>query len=168
MARKKETDLSRYDLTRGTRGKYLEKARRSFETLIIDKKVAAARGGPEGMTAVPEALARSVTHAKKRGARRSTHSAFHRHPTATSASKGTQTSATPRSCWSGNSSCAPAQQRAVYRPPRAHSAPLYFRATASRRRPTVAGTRSVTPVARRDGRRRRRAYAGDACWCQEP
>jgi hypothetical protein len=39
MARKSETDLSRYDLTRGTLGKYLEKARRSFETIIIDKKV---------------------------------------------------------------------------------------------------------------------------------
>ena len=48
MARKSETDLSRYDLTRGTRGKYLEKARRSFETIIVDKKVAAALGGPEG------------------------------------------------------------------------------------------------------------------------
>jgi hypothetical protein len=30
--RKDETDLRRYDLTRGTRGKYLDKARRSFET----------------------------------------------------------------------------------------------------------------------------------------
>jgi hypothetical protein len=34
MAHKSETDLSRYDLTRGTRGKYLEKARRSFETIV--------------------------------------------------------------------------------------------------------------------------------------
>jgi uncharacterized DUF497 family protein len=45
MARKNETDLSRYDLTRGTRGKYFEKARRSFETIIVDKKVAATLGG---------------------------------------------------------------------------------------------------------------------------
>ena len=67
MARKNETDLSRYDLTRGTRGKYLEKARRSFETIIVDKKVAAALGGPEGVTAVLEALAKSVTVAKKKG-----------------------------------------------------------------------------------------------------
>lgn len=66
MARKSETDLRRYDLTRGTRGKYLEKARRSFETIVVDKKVAAALGGPEGITAVLEALARSVSHAKKK------------------------------------------------------------------------------------------------------
>lgn len=63
-ARKSETNLSRYDLTRG---KYLEKARRSFETIVIDKKVAAALGGPEGVTAVLEALARSVVQAKKKG-----------------------------------------------------------------------------------------------------
>jgi hypothetical protein len=67
MARKNETDLSRYDLTRGSRGKYLEKARRSFETIVIDKKVAAALGGPEGVTSVLEALAKSVTQAKKKG-----------------------------------------------------------------------------------------------------
>ncbi len=67
MARKNETDLRRYDLNRGTRGKYLEKARRSFETIIVDKKVATALGGPEGVTAVLEALAKSVTHAKKKG-----------------------------------------------------------------------------------------------------
>jgi hypothetical protein len=66
MARKRETDLSRYDLTRGTRGKYLEKARRSFETIVVDKRVAAALGGPEGLTAILEALAKSVTQAKKK------------------------------------------------------------------------------------------------------
>jgi hypothetical protein len=67
MARKSETDLSRYDLTRGARGKYLEKALRSFETVIVDKKVAAALGGQAGVTAVLEALAKSVAHAKKKG-----------------------------------------------------------------------------------------------------
>jgi len=65
MARKSETDLNRYDLARGTRGKYLEKARRSFETIIVDKKVAAALGGPEGVTALLEALAKSLGQAKK-------------------------------------------------------------------------------------------------------
>jgi hypothetical protein len=66
MARKVDTDLSRYDLTRGTRGKYFEKARRSFETIIVDKKVAAALGGAEGVTAVLEALAKSVGQAKRK------------------------------------------------------------------------------------------------------
>jgi hypothetical protein len=66
MARKSETDLSRYDLTRGTRGKYVEKARRSFETIIVDKKVAARLGGAEGVTALLEALAKSLGQAKKK------------------------------------------------------------------------------------------------------
>ena len=66
MARKSETDLSRYDLTRGTRGKYFEKARRSFETIIIDKKVAATLGGAEEVTALLEALAKSLGQAKKK------------------------------------------------------------------------------------------------------
>ncbi len=66
MARKTEADLGRYDLTRGTRGKYLEKARRSFETIIVDKKVAAALGGAEGVTALLEALAKSLGQTKKK------------------------------------------------------------------------------------------------------
>lgn len=66
MARKSETDLSRYDLARGTRGKYAEKARRSFETIVVDKKVAATLGGPEGVTALLEALAKSLGQAKKK------------------------------------------------------------------------------------------------------
>jgi hypothetical protein len=68
MARKRETDLSRYDLARGTRGKYREKARRSFETIIVDKKVSAALGGPEGIKAVLEAAAKSVTKKKRSAA----------------------------------------------------------------------------------------------------
>lgn len=66
MARKSETDLRRYDLTRGTRGKYLDKARRSFETIVVDKRVAAALGGAEGITAVLEALAKSVRTGRKK------------------------------------------------------------------------------------------------------
>ena len=46
VARKRETDLSRYDLTRGSRGKYVHKARRSFETIVVDKQVLEALGGP--------------------------------------------------------------------------------------------------------------------------
>jgi len=67
MTRKSEMDLSRYDLTRGARGKYLEKARRSFETIVVDKKVATTLGGAEGITAVLEALAKSVGQAKRKG-----------------------------------------------------------------------------------------------------
>ncbi len=66
MARKSETDLSRYDLSRGSRGKYVEKAQRSFDTVVVDKKVSAALGGPEGINAILVALAESMVHAKKR------------------------------------------------------------------------------------------------------
>lgn len=66
MARKSENDLSRYDLARGVRGKYAERARRSFETIVVDKKVVAALGGPEGVTAVLEALAKSLGQAKRK------------------------------------------------------------------------------------------------------
>jgi hypothetical protein len=64
--RPSRTDLSRYDLARGTRGKYFEKAQRSFETIIVDKKVAGTLGGAEGVTALLEALAKSVGQAKKK------------------------------------------------------------------------------------------------------
>jgi hypothetical protein len=66
MARRRETDLTCYDVARGTRGKYVEKARRSFETILIDKKVAAVLGGPEGVTALLEALAKSLGQTKKK------------------------------------------------------------------------------------------------------
>src|SRR5262249_41265430 len=52
---------------RGARGKYLDKARPSVETIVVDKKVAAALGGQEGITAVLEALAKSVGQAKRKG-----------------------------------------------------------------------------------------------------
>ena len=51
---------------RGTRGKYAERARRSFETIVVDKKVAAVLGGPEGVTALLEALAKSVGQGRKK------------------------------------------------------------------------------------------------------
>jgi len=66
MARKRETDLSRYDVARGTRGKYLEKARRSFETIVVDKQVLKALGGPEGLYAILEAMARSIALGKRK------------------------------------------------------------------------------------------------------
>jgi hypothetical protein len=42
------------------------KARRSFETIIVDKKVAATLGDPEDVTALLEALAKSFGQAKKK------------------------------------------------------------------------------------------------------
>jgi hypothetical protein len=66
MARKSETDLHRYDLSRGSRGKYADKARRSFEMVVVDKKILAALGGPAGLNAILQALAASVTQAKKK------------------------------------------------------------------------------------------------------
>ncbi len=46
MPRKRETDLRRYDLSNGSRGKYVVKAIRSLETSMVDKKVAAVLAGP--------------------------------------------------------------------------------------------------------------------------
>src|SRR5687767_6633129 len=66
MVRKNESNLRRYDLARGSRGKHLDKARRSFETIVIDKKVVQVLGGPEGLTSILEALAKAVTQAKKK------------------------------------------------------------------------------------------------------
>ena len=56
----------RYDLAKGTRGKYLSRARASFETILVDKKVVEALGGPEGLTAILTTLAKSVTQARKK------------------------------------------------------------------------------------------------------
>jgi hypothetical protein len=66
MARKAETDLRRYDLSRGSRGKYVEKARRSFETIVVDKRLLEALGGPEGLYAILDALAKSMARGRKK------------------------------------------------------------------------------------------------------
>jgi hypothetical protein len=66
MARKSETDLSRYDWTRATRGKYVEKARRSLEVIVIDKKSATALGGPEAIRRILLALAESIEPRRKK------------------------------------------------------------------------------------------------------
>jgi len=66
ISRKSETDLSRYDLSKGARGKYVEKARRSFETIVVDKKVLKTLGGPEALVEILEALARSIEATKKK------------------------------------------------------------------------------------------------------
>ena len=66
MARKSDTDLDRYDLSRGRRGKYADKARRSFEMVVVDKKILAVLGGPAGLNIILRALAKSVAQVKKK------------------------------------------------------------------------------------------------------
>ena len=66
MARKRETDLSRYDLARGQRGKYADKARRSLETIVVDRQLLKALGGAEGLYAILEALAKSIAMRKRK------------------------------------------------------------------------------------------------------
>lgn len=66
MARKSETDLRRYDLSRGSRGKYVRKARRSVETIVVDKRVLDTLGGPKGLNTILQALAKSITQARKK------------------------------------------------------------------------------------------------------
>ena len=66
MARKSETDLSRYDWSKATRGKYAARARRSLEVLVVDKKVAKTLGGPDAIRAILTALANAVEDTKKK------------------------------------------------------------------------------------------------------
>jgi hypothetical protein len=66
MARKSETDLSRHDWTQATRGKYVEKARRSLEVIVIDKRSAKALGGPEAIRRILQTLAESIEPRRKR------------------------------------------------------------------------------------------------------
>jgi hypothetical protein len=54
MARKSETDLSRYDWSKSERGKYAARARRSVETISVDKKVLKTLGGPEALIGILE------------------------------------------------------------------------------------------------------------------
>ena len=61
MARSRsETGLARYDWTRAARGKYADKARRSLEVLVVDKKTVTALGGPEAVLRILHALADSL------------------------------------------------------------------------------------------------------------
>jgi hypothetical protein len=66
MARKSETDLTLYDLSRGERGKHVEKARRSIETIVVDKQLLKALGGPEGLYAILEAMAKSMALGRRK------------------------------------------------------------------------------------------------------
>ncbi len=66
MARNSETDLSRYDWTRATRGKYVKKARRSLEVVVIDKKSAKTLGGPDAIRRILDALAEAIEPRRKK------------------------------------------------------------------------------------------------------
>jgi hypothetical protein len=66
MARKSETDLSRYDWSKSERGKYAARARRSVEAILVDKKVVKTLGGPEALIGILEALARSIEASRKK------------------------------------------------------------------------------------------------------
>ena len=66
MGRKAETDLSRYDFSKAKRGKYLQKAQRSLETIVVDKKALKTLGGPDAVAALLKALAESVEQGRRR------------------------------------------------------------------------------------------------------
>ena len=66
MAHKSETDLRRYDWSKATRGRYVERARRSLEVIVIDKKSAKALGGPEAILRILQALAESIEPKRKK------------------------------------------------------------------------------------------------------
>lgn len=42
------------------RGRHVERARRSFETVIVDKKTSNALGGPDAIVRILQALAESI------------------------------------------------------------------------------------------------------------
>ena len=48
------------------RGRHVERARRSFDTLVIDKRVLEALGGEEAAVDILRSLARSLTLARKK------------------------------------------------------------------------------------------------------
>jgi hypothetical protein len=68
LAEMPEVDFSH--LGKLSRGKYAERARRSLEVLVLDKKVVAALGGPDRVAGILRALAGvfAETKPKKRRA----------------------------------------------------------------------------------------------------
>jgi hypothetical protein len=48
------------------RGRYVEKARRSFDTLVVDRKVLDALGGPDAVINILQTLATSVSAGRKK------------------------------------------------------------------------------------------------------
>lgn len=58
LAEMPEIDFSR--VGKASRGKYAERARRSLEVIVLDKKVVAALGGPDRVAAILRALAEAL------------------------------------------------------------------------------------------------------------
>jgi len=44
----------------------VRKARRSVETIVVDKRVLDTLGGPKGLNTILQALAKSITQARKK------------------------------------------------------------------------------------------------------
>jgi hypothetical protein len=57
-----EVDFSR--LGKLSRGKYVERARRSLEVIVVDKKLVKALGGPDRVAGVLHALAEALGNKK--------------------------------------------------------------------------------------------------------
>jgi hypothetical protein len=62
LAEMPEVDFSR--LGKLSRGKYLARARRSLEVVVLDKKLVAALGGPDRVAGILRALADAIGEKK--------------------------------------------------------------------------------------------------------
>ncbi len=62
LAEMPEVDFSRF--TKLSRGRYAERARRSLEVLVLDKKLVAALGGADRVAGILRALADAVGEKK--------------------------------------------------------------------------------------------------------
>ena len=62
LAEMPQVDFSR--VGKLSRGKYAERARRSFEVVVLDKKVVAALGGPDRVAGILRALADAIGEKK--------------------------------------------------------------------------------------------------------
>ncbi|HEY1690987.1 MAG TPA: hypothetical protein VGG39_02430 [Polyangiaceae bacterium] len=67
LAEMPEVDFSR--MGKPSRGKYAEKARRSLEVVVLDKKIVAALGGPDRVAGILRALADALGDKKPRKSR---------------------------------------------------------------------------------------------------
>lgn len=61
-----KSELNSYDWSKAERGKYVAKARESFETLVIDKETMRALSGPENILVILRALAAALPRRAKR------------------------------------------------------------------------------------------------------
>jgi hypothetical protein len=64
LAEMPEVDFSR--LGKLSRGKYVERARRSLEVIVVDKKLVKALGGPDRVAGILHAIAEALSAKKPR------------------------------------------------------------------------------------------------------